>query len=825
MNYKISRIAETIHASLPSPADPDHEISILLTDSRSLTYPDQSIFFAIRTRNNDGHRYMRDLYDRGVRHFVARHIPDDMASATDAAILLVPSVTRALQDLARAHRSRFDIPVVGITGSRGKTTVKEWLYQLLSSDYSIVRSPRSYNSQIGVPLSIWELDTDTTMAIFEAGISLPDEMTALQGIIKPNIGIITNIGPEHADGFTSLRTKCDEKVILMRDCDVIIYNGDDRVISEAVSEACIPAKEIAWSTRDSDRPLFISAIRRHRETTDIDFSYLRTDGSVTIPFTSDADIQNAIHCLALMLYLNRPADITASRISQLAPVATRMEVKEGVNDCLVIYDAYTSDLNSMQPALDFLNRRRTGRRSVTAIISDVMHETLEPQRLYREVARLLTQRGVDRVIGVGEEISANSRYFPADSRFFPSTSVMLSEMSADDFDRELVLVKGASRFHFEMIAEMLEARQHETVLEVNLDALVSNFNLYRSMLRPTTGIICMVKASGYGAGSYELAKTLQAQGAAYMAVAVLDEGVELREAGITMPVMVMNPHVANYKTMFAYRLEPEVYSFGILREIIREGEKCGITDFPVHIKLDTGMHRLGFIPEEIPELIDLLRRQKVVRPHSLFSHLATADCPHLNSYTEGQLKLFDSMCAQIQSAFSHYIMRHILNSAGIVRYPSHQYDMVRLGIGLYGVATLPGGEPAGLRTVSSLRTVIISIREWPAGTTIGYGCRGVCTRRSRIATIPVGYADGIDRHLGNGGMRVWINGHRCPSIGNICMDACMIDVTDADCQVGDRVEIFGDNVPVEDLSDVLDTIPYEMLTSVSTRVKRIYYRE
>ena len=659
-----------------------------------------------------------------------------------------------------------------------------------------------------MPLSIWELDTDTSMAIFEAGISLPDEMTALQSIIRPNIGIITNIGPEHADGFTSLRAKCDEKVILMRDCDVIIYNGDDPVISEAVSDACIPAKEIAWSMRDSDRPLFISAIRRHKETTDIEYSYLRSDGAVTIPFTAESDIQNAIHCPALVLYLNRPADLTASRMSQLAPVATRMEVKEGVNDCLVIYDAYTSDLNSLQPALDFLNRRRTGRRSVTAIISDVMHETLEPQRLYREVARLLAQRGVDRVIGVGEEISANSRYFPADSRFFPSTSVMLSEMAADDFDRELVLVKGASRFHFELIAEMLEARQHETVLEVNLDALVSNFNIYRSMLRPTTGIICMVKASGYGAGSYELAKTLQAQGAAYMAVAVLDEGVELREAGITMPVMVMNPHVVNYKTMFAYRLEPEIYSFTILREIIREGEKCGVTDFPVHIKLATGMHRLGFTPEELPELIDLLRRQKVVRIQSLFSHLATADCPELNSYTEQQLAQFATMCA-----------------GRIVRFPDHQYDMVRLGIGLYGVATLPGGEPSGLRLVSSLRTVIIAIREWPAGTPIGYGCRGVCTRRSRIATIPVGYADGIDRHLGNGGMRVWINGHRCPSIGNICMDACMIDVTDADCQVGDRVEIFGDNVPVEDLSAALDTIPYEVLTSVSTRVKRIYYRE
>ena len=826
MNYKISRIAEIIRAELPSSADPDYEISILLTDSRSLTYAAQSLFFAIRTRNNDGHRYMRELYDSGVRHFVARHIPDDMADATDAVILLVPSVTRALQDLARAHRSRFSIPVVGITGSRGKTTVKEWLYQLLSSDYSIVRSPRSYNSQIGVPLSIWELDTDTSMAIFEAGISLPDEMTALQSIIRPNIGIITNIGPEHADGFTSLRAKCDEKVILMRDCDVIIYNGDDPVISEAVSDACIPAKEIAWSMRDSDRPLFISAIRRHKETTDIEYSYLRSDGAVTIPFTAESDIQNAIHCLALMLYLNRPADLTASRMSQLAPVATRMEVKEGVNDCLVIYDAYTSDLNSLQPALDFLNRRRTGRRSVTAIISDVMHETLEPQRLYREVARLLAQRGVDRVIGVGEEISANSRYFPADSRFFPSTSVMLSEMSADDFDRELVLVKGASRFHFELIAEMLEARQHETVLEVNLDALVSNFNIYRSMLRPTTGIICMVKASGYGAGSYELAKTLQAQGAAYMAVAVLDEGVELREAGITMPVMVMNPHVVNYKTMFAYRLEPEIYSFTILREIIREGEKCGVTDFPVHIKLDTGMHRLGFLENDLDRLIEIVSGQDSIRISSVFSHLATADCPDMNDYTELQLSTFEQWSKRIVDAFPYRIKRHILNTAGIIRYPEYQYDMVRLGIGLYGVPVLNDGSEAPLRQVSTLRTVIIALKEWDADATIGYGRRGRLTRRSVIATIPIGYADGINRHMGRGNVSFLVNGVKCPTVGNICMDICMIDVTDVpDVRVGDSVEIFGESNPVGPLADALDTIPYELLTAVSPRVRRLYYSE
>lgn len=823
--YTAAEIASIIKSRLPEGADPEMPLRILLTDSRSLTSAAESVFFAIRTRNNDGHRYMRPLYDMGVRCFVAETIPADMAGLTDAAILLVPDVTKALQLLGRHHRNRFSAPVIGITGSRGKTTVKEWLYQLLASDYDIVRSPRSYNSQIGVPLSVWEMDESTTLGIFEAGISQPDEMMSLQPIIKPNIGIITNIGPEHADGFRSLREKCEEKVILMRDCDCIIYNGDDPVIADAVTTACIPAKEIAWSATDSDRPLYISGITRFAESTRIDYSYLRTDGSVTIPFTADSDIQNAIHCLAVMLYLNRPADVTASRMSMLSPVGTRMEVKEGVNNCLVIYDAYTSDLNSLAPALDFMNRRRTAMRSTTVILSDVMHETLEPERLYKEVAELLRRRKIGRVIGVGEEISRHSRFFPADSMFFPTTSAFLAAMGPGDFDNELVLVKGASRFRFELIAEMLEARQHETVLEVNLDAVVHNFNAYRSMLRPTTGIVCMVKASGYGAGAGELAKTLQSQGAAYLAVAVADEGVDLREAGITMPIMVMNPRVVNYKTLFAYNLEPEIYSFELLADVIREGEKYGVTDYPVHIKLDTGMHRLGFVESDIPELISVLRHQKAVRPRSLFTHLATADCLDLNDYTLGQLHLFDTMCSEIERHFNHTILRHCLNSAGIARFPQWQYDMVRLGIGLYGVT--PADDPAEpkLRTVSSLRSVIISIKEWPAGTTIGYSCKGVLSRRSRIATIPVGYADGIDRHLGNGALRMWVNGHRCPTVGNICMDACMIDVTDADCQVGDRVEIFGDNVPVTELSDTLATIPYEILTSVSTRVKRVYYRE
>lgn len=526
-----------------------------------------------------------------------------------------------------------------------------------------------------------------------------------------------------------------------------------------------------------------------------------------------------------MLHLNRPSVEIASAMAELTQIKTRLNVIEGVNDCMLIYDSYTSDLHSLAPALDFMSRRLTASKTSTVILSDVMHETLPMSKLYPAVANLLRQRNIDRVIGIGREFVQNSKYFDSSSIFYPDTATFLASVSPSDFEDELILIKGAPQFNFELIADMLEARQHETVLEVNLDSVVHNFNTFRSMIRPTTGIVCMVKASGYGAGSYELAKSLQSQGAAYLAVAVLDEGVDLRRAGITMPIMVLNPKVVNYRTLFGYNLEPEIFSFEILNEIIREGEKYGITDYPVHIKLDTGMHRLGFLEEDLPEVIDILKRQKVIRPISVFSHLAAADQPEMDEYTQSQFEIFNRCCETLQSAFNHHIMRHILNSTGISRFPEHQNDMVRLGICLYGIKTMEDGTQDDLKQVSSLTTTIISIKEWPEGTSIGYNRRGMCKRQSRIATIPVGYADGINRHLGNGKMQVLINGVRCPSIGNVCMDQCMIDVTDTDCQVGDRVEIFGPNIPVAEIANTLDTIPYEILTSISSRVKRIYFRE
>ena len=825
MKYSIKEIASILHLSQGDLSDSNAIVSYLLTDSRSMTFPAETLFFAIRTSKNDGHRYIASLYESGVRNFVVDnvdHVPQELG---DANFLIVDDTRAALQAIATYHRRRFDIPVIAITGSRGKTSVKEWLFRLLKDDYNIVRSPRSFNSQIGVPLSLWEIDENTSLAIIEAGISLPGEMSTLQSMIRPTIGVFTNIGNEHSEGFASIEQKAKEKATLLTACDCIIYNRDCPVIASTVEPILSVAQEVSWSTTDAGAPLFISGVEKSGTKTHITYSYMGVPGEVEVPCADDADVQNAVCCLAVMIYLGISPEVIAQRMAKLSKVGTRLNVLEGMNNCLVVADSYTSDFNSLAPALDFVARRSTRRTSTTVILSDVMHESLPLEELYGNVADLLRRKGVSRLIGVGREISRHSHIFDVDAQFFGTTAELLENMSQSDFEDELILVKGAPEFEFDKITDMLEAKQHQTVLEVNLDAVVHNYNFFRSLIAPSTRIVCMVKASGYGAGSYELAKTLQDAGAAYLAVAVHDEGVGLRKAGITMPIMVLNPSVVNYKAMFAYRLEPEVFRLEECREIIREAEKFGITDYPVHIKLDTGMHRLGFLKEQLPALLKLLHSQDAIKPVTVFSHLCVADEPAQDDYTLSQFAYFDECCKILQGGFKHHIMRHILNTTGIVRFPEHQFDLVRLGIGLYGISTTTDGSERDLRPVSSLHTVIISIKEWQAGTTIGYGRRGVLTRDSHIATIPVGYADGLDRHFGNGNIKLYVNGVLCPTVGNICMDVCMIDVTDASCKVGDTVEIFGSHIPVEELAEVRGTIPYEILTSISSRVKRVYYRE
>lgn len=821
MKYTISKIASILCADTDSIKTPDAEISYLLTDSRSLTFAQETLFFAIKTKNNDGHKYVAHLHQLGVRNFV---VESTNGLPADANYIVTTNTVDALQRLAAYHRSRFNIPVIAITGSRGKTCVKEWLYQLLNADYRIVRSPRSFNSQIGVPLSLWEINDDTDIAIIEAGISKPGEMARLETIIKPTMGIMTALTSEHGENFTSMQHKASEKAILLSHCQTIVLNADNCTMMQATKQ--LSATKALWSRNNNpEATLQITHSSAHNRVTEVNYTYLSAQHCITIPTVNVNHISNAINCLMVMLQLGISPETAAQRIAALTPVRTRINVIEGMNGCMVVSDSYPSDFNSLSGALDFMARQHTPSMKRTAIISDSADESIDPQLAYAQMASLLANRGVERIVGIGNVIGNYAHLFAVETRFFNTTEQFLDSMSPSDFENELILVKGAPEYHFQLIVDMLEAKLHQTVMEVNLDALSSNYNFFRSLLKPTTKIVCMLKASGYGAGSYELARTLEDSGVAYIAVAAHDEGVDLRKAGITAKIMVLNPRVENYKAMFAYNLEPEVYGIDECREIIREAEKYGITDYPVHIKLDTGMHRLGFLKEQLPELIELLNSQSAIRPASAFSHLCVADEPERDAYTMQQFQYFDECCEMLQASTKHHILRHILNTTGIVRFPEHQCDMVRLGIGLYGISTTSDGSESALMPVSSLHSVIISIKEWGEGTTIGYGQRGVLKRRSRIATIPIGYADGIDRHFGNGNISMWVNGTLCPTVGNICMDVCMIDVTDATCNIGDNVEIFGDHIPVERLAEVRQTIPYEILTSISTRVKRVYFRE
>ena len=831
MSYSIEQISEIIGAQRVG--DAPATIDWLLTDSRSLSFPEATLFFALSSKRNDGARYIPDLYIREVRNFViSRETYSQMEKEgafggihPDANYLVVPHPLKALQKLAEQHRSRFQIPVIGITGSNGKTVVKEWLYQLLGPDRPTVRSPRSYNSQIGVPLSVWRLDEGAELAIFEAGISEPGEMKALESIIKPTIGILTNIGGAHQENFFSLQDKCQEKLSLFRDCDVLIYNGDDEFISSCVARSLLSAREIAWSRKDVDKPLFISKVEKKEDCTLINYRYLDMDHSYTLPFIDDASIENSLNCLAACLYLMLPPERISERMAHLEPVGMRLEVKEGRNGCLLINDSYNSDLVSLDIALDFLYRRSlTTSLKRTLILSDILETGQNAAMLYRQVAQLLESRHVERIIGVGKELCEHAGRFGIEKAFYADTDALLRALQKGELrlENEIVLIKGARRFGFDDLAEVLEKKVHETILEVNLGAMVENLNWYRSLLNPGVKMTCMVKASAYGAGSYEIAKTLQEHRVDYLAVAVADEGSELRKAGITTNILIMNPEMTAFKTMFDYHLEPEVYSFGLLDALVREAEKQGITNYPIHIKIDTGMHRLGFLPEEIPALTECLKGQDAVIVRSVFSHLVGSDSVQFDDFTRQQIAIFEDASARLQAAFSHKILRHICNSAGIERFPEAQFDMVRLGIGLYGINPITN---AVMHNVSSLYTTILQIHEVPQVDTVGYSRRGRLTRPSRIAALPIGYADGLNRHLGNGHAYCLVNGKKAPYVGNICMDVCMIDVTDIDCKEGDRVEIFGDHLPVTILSDALDTIPYEVLTSVSTRVKRVYYQD
>ena len=852
MKYTIEKITTLIGARRIG--DTEAVVSWLLTDSRSLCFPEETLFFALRSGRNDGHNYIPELYRRGVRNFVVERghfrlsdvtrVSDVTASTgtggglAGANILEVVSPLEALQRLAERHRDEFDVPIVGITGSNGKTMVKEWLYQLLSPYKIVTRSPKSYNSQIGVPLSVWLLGGQTEVGLFEAGISQPGEMQALRDIIQPSIGVLTSLGTAHQENFRSMDEKCQEKLSLFHDAKVVAYNSDDNVVSRCMRKSGYHGEKLSWSKEDPQAAMFIKKIERRNTVSTLYYIYKGKEGTYHLPFIDDASVECSIAAAVVALYLGVTPEELDVRMSQLEPVAMRLEVKEGQHGCTLINDSYNSDINSLDIALDFMSRRPDQEgKSRTLILSDIYQSGVTPHELYHRVMELAVKRGVTKFIGIGKEIK---RILAAEGGgqiagdqiaklpgtvafFFEDVEEFLRSEVFKGLRNEIVLIKGARDFGFDQITEMLEQKVHETILEVNLNAVVENLNHFRSYMKPDTKIICMVKADAYGAGAVEVSKTLQDHRVDYLAVAVADEGVTLRKNGITSNIMIMNPEMTAFKTMFDYDLEPEVYSFRIMDALIKAAEKEGITNYPVHIKLDTGMHRLGFDPvQDIDEVINRLKHQNAIIPRSVFSHFVGSDSDDFDTFSAHQFELFDTASKKLQSAFEHKILRHICNSAGIEHFPERQLDACRLGIGLYGVDSRDNHI---INTVSTLKTTILQLRHVPKDETVGYSRKGVLTRDSVIAAIPIGYADGLNRHLGRGKGYCLVNGQKAPYVGNICMDVALIDVTDIPCKEGDTVEIFGEHLPVTVLSDILDTIPYEVLTGVSNRVKKVYYQD
>ncbi len=824
----VSDIAALLNCKLISNNDDAVLIKYLLTDSRKIVTSQTSLFFAIKGDRRDGHEFITDLHHAGVRNFV---VSDSAVAANfpDSNFIVTTDTLAALQNIASHHRDAFSFPVLAITGSNGKTIVKEWLYQLLREDHHIVRSPKSYNSQIGVPLSVWLMNSENDLAIFEAGISERGEMQKLEAIIKPDSGIFTNIGSAHDENFSSLSEKVAEKLMLFRNCKSLIYCKDYLLITDEINKATFlpPAiKFFTWSKK-LKADLQIGRISKNNGETEIQGIYKNRFNSISIPFTDDASIENAIHCWAYMLFMNYEQDTIAERMQLLSPVAMRLELKDGINNCSIINDSYNSDIGSLTIALDFLHQQKQHAKR-TVVLSDILQSGKDESTLYKDVADLLQKKGINRLIGIGPAISRQSSHFSGDTSFYLSTDEFLHDFNTSIFSQETVLLKGARLFGFERISKILQQKAHETVLEINLNSLIHNLNYYRSRLKTETKIMVMVKAFSYGSGSFEISNILQFHRVDYLAVAYADEGVELRKAGITLPIMVMNPEEQSFETMLTYNLEPEIYSFRMLQqfsEVVKRklSEKPGLK-FPIHLKLDTGMHRLGFDTNDINELVVRIRNNRHLKVVSLFSHLAGSDEAVHDGFTKKQVTLFTEMADQISSHFQHKIVRHILNSAGIIRFPEWQFDMVRLGIGLHGIAATPH-EQKHLQFVATLKTTISQIKTVKANETIGYSRRGILKRDTQVATVAIGYADGLNRKLSNGVGKMLVHGKKCPVIGSICMDMTMIDTTDVVAKEGDEVLVFGPGYSILEISKDLDTIPYEILTTVSQRVKRVYFHE
>ncbi|MBI3509515.1 MAG: bifunctional UDP-N-acetylmuramoyl-tripeptide:D-alanyl-D-alanine ligase/alanine racemase [Bacteroidetes bacterium] len=828
MSYTLSDISRLLDAK-NSIINSDDTILHLLIDSRRIDHTANTLFFAIKGEHHNAHDFISDIYQKGIRNFVVEELPADAETVfSEGNFLVVKNSLAALQQLAAAHRGKFSIPVIGITGSNGKTIVKEWLWQLLRDEKKIVRSPKSYNSQVGVPLSVWQMSASDELAIFEAGISRVGEMEKLSAILRPTIGLMTNIGTAHDENFSGPDQKLLEKIKLFSGAGTVICCKDNAEIFSALQNNFPGTKLFTWS-RKVKADMQIGKITKEESATKIQGVFENRFSDIEIPFTDDASVENAIHCWATLLMLGVAQENIAAGMKQLSPVAMRLEMKEGINNCSVINDSYNSDLGSLSVALDFLKQQQQYPKR-TLVLSDIFQSGLGEKKLYGEVAALVRSRHVDRFIGIGEALQRNRDFFSEiENEFYSSTNEFISSIQASSFHNETILLKGARAFGFEIISTLLQRKAHETVLEIDLHALVHNLNYIRSRLKAETKIMAMVKAFSYGSGSFEIANVLQFHHVDHLAVAYADEGIELRRSGITLPVMVMNPEEQSFGDMIRYQLEPEIFSFRILQmfdEAARRYRSRNPSSAPVavHVKFDTGMRRLGFEEKDMNELVVRVKNCRDLVVRSLFSHLAASDESVHDDFTRKQIRTFSSMCDEFRKHFSHPIDRHILNSSGILRFPDSQFEMVRLGIALYGIAD-GEEEQKHLHPVSTLKTRISQIKNVNAGESIGYSRKGKAETAMRIATVPIGYADGLSRVLGNGKGKMIVNGKPAAIIGNVCMDMCMLDITAINCAEGDEVIVFGEGHPIASMAMEMGTIPYEVLTNVSGRVKRVYFQE
>jgi len=824
MKYLIEHICKISGGGFLQFAQND-SIDHLLTDSRRLIFPDTTLFFALKGRRKSGHHFLNELYLRGVRNFV---VSDEInvSAFENANIILVKDSLSALQQLAAHHRDHFDIPVIGITGSNGKTIVKEWLNQLLEDEYNIVRSPRSYNSQIGVPLSVWQMNESNGLAIFEAGISQPGEMQKLERIIKPTIGIFTNIGEAHSEGFENIFRKAEEKIVLFENAVIVIYNSDDVHISRSLKHIAAnkSLQLFSWGKSDIAKTC-IKKIERNYNSTNVNLLYGISTLSFDIPFSDDASFENAMNCICLLLYLKIPVNKIQNKLQRLSRVAMRLELKSGINNCSIINDSYSADINSLKIALDFmLQQQQHSKRSV--ILSDILESGKKENELYKEVAQLLHQKKVNRLIGIGEKINASSEIFKQleEASFYDTVETFKKDFHHIHFRDETILLKGARIFEFETIDRLLAEQIHQTVLEINLNAMAENLKQYQQLIHPSTKLMAMVKAFSYGGGSFEIANLLQFHKVDYLAVAYADEGVELRKSGINLPIMIMNAEMNSFDALLQYHLEPVIYSFHLQRLFDSFLKKEGVQQFPVHIELETGMNRLGFPIKELKELLTAIKNSSF-KIQSVFSHLAASEEAQQDAFTKKQAEIFLNAAEEIKTVVDYSFIKHIANSAAIIRQPSLQLDMVRLGIGLYGIDS-SGSHQLNLQEVSTLKSTIAQIKHLEPGVTVGYNRKGVAEGKTVIATVCLGYADGYPISLGNGAGKMIVNGRFAPVIGSVCMDMTMIDVTGIpDINEGDEVIVFGKELSVQQVAKWAQTIPYEILTGVSQRVKRVYFEE